>query len=363
MKILYIITRSQTGGAQAHVLELLRSCSERHDVVLATGEEGFLTEEARALRVPVYHLENLVRPIRPTTDARAVTEVYRLIRSLRPDVLHAHTAKAGLVGRIAAKAARVPAVFTAHGWQFAPRIPWSQRLLVAPSEWLTGYWSSHIITVCESDRLMARKLRVGSDERMTVVNYGIPDVAERADPCEADPPTLIMVARFAPQKAQDHLLRALAEVKAPFRLRFVGDGPLEAHARADAARLGLDDRVEFLGLRDDIPSLLAQASIFVLATNWEGLPISILEANRAGLPVIASDVAGVAEGVVDGMTGFVVPAGDDAALRDRILTLLVDAELRKKMGDAARRHYEERFTIDEMVSSTEKVYLAVSSAA
>jgi glycosyltransferase involved in cell wall biosynthesis len=209
---------------------------------------------------------------------------------------------------------------------------------------------------------MARKLRVGSDERMTVINYGIPDVAERADPCDADPPTLIMVARFVPQKDQARLLRALAGVNVPFRLRFVGDGPLEASVRADAKRLGLDDKVEFLGLRDDIPSLLAQASIFVLATNWEGLPISIIEANRAGLPVVASDVAGVAEGVVDGMTGFVVPAGDEVALRDRVVTLLLDTELRKKMGDAARRHYEERFTIEEMVNRTEEVYQAVHSS-
>ena len=115
-------------------------------------------------------------------------------------------------------------------------------------------------------------------------------------------------------------------------------------------------RVDFLGDRSDVPTLLANSQVFALGSNWEGLPISILEAMRAGLPVVASDVGGVREEVVEGQTGFLFPPGDVGAARDRIGSLLADPTLRNRMGAAGRRRYEELFSLEHMLEKTLAVY-------
>jgi len=152
------------------------------------------------------------------------------------------------------------------------------------------------------------------------------------------------------------MLRAIAGVERPARLSFVGDGPLLRSLKAEADQVGVADRVEFLGNRSDIPEILAQSHVFVLATKWEGFPLSILEAMRAGLPVIASNVGGVPEAVMEGKTGYVVDRGDADTFRDRLLALIADSALRRRMGNAGRRRYETNFTLDHMLRKTMAVY-------
>ncbi len=157
------------------------------------------------------------------------------------------------------------------------------------------------------------------------------------------------------------LLRAMAPVNLPFQLIFVGDGPTRSHLENEAARLGLADRTEFLGNRRDVAEILSGADIFALPTNWEGFPLSILEAMRSGLPVVASDVGGVAEAVADGETGFLTPSGSIAALRERITSLLTEPALRRRMGAAGRARYERDFTLSGMIEKTRNVYRSVSA--
>jgi glycosyltransferase involved in cell wall biosynthesis len=142
----------------------------------------------------------------------------------------------------------------------------------------------------------------------------------------------------------------------PFRLSLVGEGQKQTAVQALAKELGLSGRVDFLGARDDVSHILAKANVFVLTSNWEGLPISILEAMRAGLPVIASDVGGVREAVIDGESGFLVDRGNLILLRSRLQQLLSDSELRKKMGEAGRKCYLEHFTVERMLEATLRVY-------
>jgi glycosyltransferase involved in cell wall biosynthesis len=165
-----------------------------------------------------------------------------------------------------------------------------------------------------------------------------------------------MVARFAPQKNQSLLLDACAPLQIPFRLQFAGSGPTQPEIERKAERLGLRDRVEFLGDRSDISSVLAGASVFALATNWEGLPLSILEALRAGLPVVASDVGGVRETVLSGHNGFLVPRNDTAAFSYALESLLSDHQLRRRMAANSRRMFEEHFTVEQMLRKTFDFY-------
>nr|WP_297861133.1 glycosyltransferase [Meiothermus sp.] len=166
-----------------------------------------------------------------------------------------------------------------------------------------------------------------------------------------------MVARFAVPKDHGLLLQALADLQEqPWEVELIGDGPMQSLAEEQAARLGIGDRVRFLGARKDVAECLAQAHIFVLASNYEGFPLSILEAMRAGLPVVASNVGGVAEAVIDGETGFLVPRGDVHALRSRLAQLIENPQLRTQMGMAGRARYKAHFTLEQMLEKTLAVY-------
>lgn len=359
MHILYLITRAEMGGSQTHLLELLRGFRRDFRLSLATGEDGFLTEAARGLGVETFVLPNLVQPLDPLKDVKALKEVVQLLHRVKPDLIHCHTSKAGIVGRAAAKAAGVPAVFTAHTWSFADGTSRMWKLIGTPSERLAARFTTKIIAVSDSNRDLAIRQRVAPEYKIVTVHNGIPDTGYRAWPERGGVPRIVMVARFAPQKNQQQLLSALAEVELPFKLTFVGDGPTRLAAEQLAGELGLTPRVEFLGVRRDTEQILAASELFVLATNWEGFPITILEAMRAGLPVIATDVDGVREAVLDGQTGCLVPRGDTQALREKLILLLSDARLRGKLGAAGRSIYEREFTRPVMLDKIADVYRSV----
>lgn len=165
-----------------------------------------------------------------------------------------------------------------------------------------------------------------------------------------------MAARFNEQKDQHTLLRALARVPAGLQLDFAGSGPSLEACRALAHRLGVADRVAFLGDRHDVPDLLARAQGFVLSTHYEGLPLSIMEAMRAGLPVVATRVSGIPEEVLDGETGLLVPHRDVAALAGALGRLAAAPAVRQRMGEAGRQKFLREFTIERMLAETEGVY-------
>ncbi|MCL1818294.1 MAG: glycosyltransferase, partial [Spirochaetaceae bacterium] len=176
------------------------------------------------------------------------------------------------------------------------------------------------------------------------------------------PVRLVMVARFQKQKDHPTLLAALAEIKdAPWRLELIGDGPEMEKIQNRAEELGLAGRIEFSGQRRDIPERLKEADVFVLASQWEGFPRSILEAMRAGLPVIAADVGGCRESVMEGGTGHLVPKEDAGALREKLEELIYGEEKRQSMGKAGRARYEEEFTFEAMYAKTRAVYETVLS--
>lgn len=361
MRFLYLITRAEPGGAQVHLLHLLKAFRPRAKLHLAVGEDNdrFLVDEARALEVEVHELRHLVWPISPRKDLAALREVLALLRDIKPDLLHAHSSKAGFIGRLAARLVGVKSVFTAHGWAFTEGVSVGRRALAVSLEKLAGRIGDAVITVSEWDRGLALRYRVAPPERIFTVRNGVSDTPLRATPSR-HPPRLIMVARFASPKDQALLLRALASLKElPWSLDLVGDGPLLPQVKALAQTLSLSERVRFLGRRMDVDRLLAEAQIFVLVSNWEGLPLVVLEAMRAGLPVVASDVGGVGEAVVDGETGFLVPRGDGSLLKDRLRRLLADPGLRVQMGLAARKRYEEHFTVERMTEAVWGVYRRV----
>lgn len=360
MRVAYVITRSDViGGAHVHVRDLCRALIHLgHWTIVLVGGEGPFTEQLRRMGIPYQPLKWLGRPIHPFRDLAALLELCTVLSRIRPHLVSAHSSKAGFLGRLAARLLGIPAVFTVHGWAFTEGVPNSERMAYALAERLAGEWADRVITVSEYDYRLALRYRVVPPKKLVTVHNGVPDVPEslRAQP-QREPARLIMVARFEPQKDHATLLRALAKLQSMrWQLDLVGDGPLVEAVRRQAASLGIASRVAFWGARNDIPELLAKSQVFVLTSNWEGLPLTILEAMRAGLPVIASDVGGVREAVVDGETGFLVPRRGVEALHTRLQSLLANPELRLTMGTKGRIRYESHFTFNYMLARTLAVY-------
>jgi glycosyltransferase involved in cell wall biosynthesis len=360
VRIAYLVTRAAPiGGAQIHIRDLAAAVrAQGHAPTVITSGAGPFLDDLRAQQIPIVILKHLSVPIAPLRDLRALREIRTTMMELRPDLIAAHSSKAGVLGRLAGRSLRIPVVFTAHGWAFTPGVPALQASVYRQIERLMGPLTSKIITVSEFDRRLALDAHIVSGDRVVTVHNGIADVPARlrADPGRT-PVRLIMVARFGSQKDHSTLLHALAGLQdRSWELDLIGDGPLMTSVESLAARVGLRDRVRFLGQRRDVDQLLAQAQVSLLVTNWEGFPLSILESMRAGLPVVASLVGGIGESVRDGETGYLVPRGGVALLQDRIERLLADPTLRLRLGASGRTRYEQHFTLGHAVAKTLRVY-------
>lgn len=364
MNITYIVTRAHPiGGVQIHVRDLAVSLhAQGHRCTVVTGGTGLFVDMLRAERIPTILLRHLIVPIHPIHDALALGEIRTVLKDLRPDLVAAHSSKAGILSRIAGRMLGIPVILTAHGWNFTPGIGAVSAMMYRQIERLAGPLSSKIITVSEYDRQLALQAGIVREEKLVTVYNGMADVGPqlRARPGQS-PVRLVMVARFGAQKDHPTLLRALAGLlDQPWEIDLIGDGELMAQTQALAGELGLANRINFLGQRRDVDELLARAQLSILATNWEGFPLSILEAMRAGLPVVATEVAGIGESVEDGETGYLVPRGDVEVLQDRIRRLLTDAALRSRMGGSGRTRFEQHFTLPRFVQNTLAVYQEVA---
>lgn len=355
--IVQLITRGERGGAQVHVVELLKQAHARAGFHVVCGETGFLSDACAELGVPFHHVPELARAISPLRDLRACTSVAAILDRIRPDVLHAHTAKAGALGRVLGAMKRIPVVYTPHGFAFTERHAGLTRGLAWMAESALSFAPADIVAVSrnEADRAI-RSLRV------TVIPNGIQDYAIPVGNRGAGPPAIAMVARFADPKDHALLLRACAGIERPFRLALIGDGPLVARTRALAGELGLSSKVDFLGERSDVVALLPSFSIAALASRSESQPLCLVEAMRAGLPVVASAVGGVPEMVEDGVTGWLAPRGDAGGFAARLTALLDNADARQRMGQAGRARYESSFRAETMAVRLLSLYGTVIEA-
>lgn len=363
-KILYFITNGDLGGAQTHILHLASYLTQDFGINVAMGVKGPLWDALESRGIPVYHIPSLVREVSPSRDILCLHEVVKLFRTVKPDLISTHSSKAGILGRLAARLCGIPVIFTAHGWSFTEGLPESKRRAYIFAERIAARWATRIICVSEYDRQLAIKCGVGRPEQLITIHNGVPLLQdyELAKAGNGNPVRLIMVARFSKQKDYQLLFRALLEIKnnQAFEMYLVGDGPLFSQSKEMVQQMGLTDVVKFLGARKDVPALLAEAQIFVLISRWEGFPRSVLEAMRAGLPVIASDVGGTRESVIDGETGFLIPRGDVEILKDRLLKLINDPSLRVQMGNNGYRRFLSNFTFEHMLEETLKLYREIS---
>jgi glycosyltransferase involved in cell wall biosynthesis len=343
----FLVTLAETGGAQTYVASLLPALVETFDVAVAAHGDGPLREASQSAGARFVSLRHVRRPVRPWRDLLGLLELLRLLRQEHPHLVHVNSAKAAVLGRLAAGLAGIPIrVYTVHGWAFLAH----DGLAAAAYRWIErALRPLTTVTVCvsENERQAGLTARVCREETTIVIRNGVTTKALDAAKPRSARPRLVMVGRLQAPKDPITLVRALALVRAvDFEAVLVGEGPERAAVEDEIGRLGVGSSVRLLGERTDVAELLATADVFVLSTRSEGLPLSVLEAMAAGLPVIASNVGGIPELVVDGVSGVLVPPGDPNALAEAIEGLVQNPSLAHELGDAGRRRVVENFDLE-----------------
>lgn len=375
VRVLHVITRLVIGGAQENtLLTAARLDRARYEVTLASGPtagpEGSL-EDQIPRDIAFERIPELVRDPHPVRDVVALGRLYEVMRRGRFHIVHTHTTKAGLLGRVAARLARAPVVVhTPHGHAFHGYLnPVGSRALQRVERWLARR-TDRIICLTEAERQDHLLVRAGRPEQIEVIHSGV-DIGRfrQARARAATQPRGLLglpphgplvgcVARLVPVKGVQHLLEAVPRVRAAVpraTVVFVGDGPLRADLGRRAADLGLDGAAVFLGLRRDVAEIIAQCDVLVLPSLNEGMGRAAVEAFAAGRPVIGSRISGIQDVITDGETGLLVPPGDSDALARAIIRCLTDPALVTAMGRRAEGAAE-RFGIDSMIAQIDGLY-------
>jgi glycosyltransferase involved in cell wall biosynthesis len=382
VRVLRVIARLNMGGP-AHHVSLLSGLldPERYDTLLVHGEVG--RGEASLAAVADRHgavravVPGLRPELRPLGDLRALAGLVRHVRAFRPDIVHTHTAKAGVLGRLAAVLGGRPRpmiVHTYHGHVLEGYFGRIRNALYRGIERALGRASDRLLGVSQATVDDLVRLRIASRERFRVVPIGLDlepftmldseaGAAFRREAGADDGDVLLtFVGRLVPIKRVDVLLRAVAAARragAPVRLAVVGDGHLRPELEALTAELAIDDRVLFAGYRADVRPVAAACDIAVLSSDNEGTPVSLIEAGAAGRPAVSTAVGGVAE-VVRPETGRLVPAGDADALGAALGELSGDPDARAAMGAAARDHVVGRYSVERLLADVDDLYRELS---
>lgn len=358
MKIVQLITRFDTlGGAQTHVLEISKSLAkDGHEVYIlfSKGEEVFDLTEYK--NIHCIQLEYLIHNINIVQDYRSLVETKKIFKKIKPDLVALHSSKAGIIGRLAAASLNIPTVFTAHGWSFTEGISPLKRKIFSGIEKHVAKKTDYIITVSHYDENLARDYYIEPKYKMKTIHNGINDSMTNKNDPSSEVIKIIMVARFQAPKRQDLLLSAFSKIRDhESEILLVGDGENIDLVRNKSMELNLGNKVKFLGARKDVPQLLEQSNVFVLISEFEGLPISIIEAMACGIPVIASEVGGVSELISHGENGFLVK-NDELEISKYLKMLTENHDLRKLMGLNARKTYLEKFQFTKTYKETLEVY-------
>jgi glycosyltransferase involved in cell wall biosynthesis len=353
LKIVHVLTRLLRAGSEENTLHSCRSQRDAgHQVWLVHGDESDPAVARRAAEVAtVIEATELVHPISPMSDIRAVRRMAALFREIKPDVVHTHQSKAGILGRIAARMAGVPTIV--HGVHILPfvNVGLAQTAIYVGAERLCATFTDAFVNVSPSVRDTSMEYGIGAANQHFVA-YSAMDVERFKDPKPpadwrevlgvadgADkPPTVVMLAAFEPRKRHVEFVNALPEAFAglpDWRVVFAGEGAEMPAAKAAVAALGLADKVRFTGYRTDPEAIIALADVCVLASLREGLPRVLVQYAAAGKPSVVSALPGLEDVIADGVSAVVTPSADISAAASAVARLLADDEERGRLAAGA----------------------------
>lgn len=375
LRVLLIITGLATGGATNVVLDIASHFSNHPDftVDLLAGPippgRNDVTYLAKARGIRLIQIPSLVNQISPLTNLKAVADIRRIIVQGNYDIVHTHSSVAGIVGRLAARAAGGSAILHhVHGWGVNERMSQWVRWLYLTLERLSARLTDRLIVVSQTDIEKGLAYEIGCKAQYRLIYNGIPlekfrqpvDQAQVRAEIGASPTSKLvgMVGRLDEQKNPLDFIRAAAAVVKQYQevqFLLVGDGLLRSACEQLITELNLQKHFLLLGYRSDVHRLLPAFTITAMSSLWEGLPITFLESMSAGVPIVANDIDGARDVVIDGETGFLVPAHQPAQMAARLLTLLHDESLCQAMGQIARQR-SDYFSIQRMAEQIEVLY-------
>lgn len=388
IKVVHIITRLILGGAQENTLLTVEGLQKmgNYDVTLFTGPplgpEGSLIEEAKKRGIKLVIIESLRRNIHPWLDFKSFFTIYILLRKGGYHIIHTHSTKAGILARIASWNASVPIIIhTIHGLPFFPYQHRFMNFLALNLERIVALFTDRIITVCDVMAKKAHEAKVAPLDKFLTIYSGmelneflnIKENKELKKSLGIKDGELVVgkIARLFELKGHRFLLKSAAEIISQFpnvKFLFVGDGILKDELKKQALELGIKDKVIFTGLvpREKIPDYISIMDILVHVSLREGLAKAIPQAFACGKPVVAFGIDGANEIIGDGKNGFLIPPPDipekkwrnyeSTRLSSRILTLLQDENLRKKMGEEGKKVVDPIFKVEYMVESINALY-------
>jgi len=370
IKLLYIITKLELGGAQKQLLSLIRGLDkEKFSPFLFTAKSGLLLADALSIpELTIRKSQFLERNINPLKDTLSLIEIYWFIKKNNVEIVHTHSSKAGILGRLATRLAKVKIiVHTVHGWPFNECQPGLLRKLYIELEKFAAQFTHKLIVVSDYDKQIGLKNNIGTEIKYGLMRYGIDydlfnskekNIREELGIKENE---LVVtdISCFKPQKCPSDFIKLAYLAGKEFssaKFILVGDGILRKYAEKLIFKLNLQKQVILTGWRKDIHAILSATDVLVLTSLWEGLPIVVLEAMAAKKPVIATHTGGVKEVIAEDKTGFLVPRHDIKKMSEKLVTLLRNEALRKQMGEAAKNNLGYNFTLENMVKYNQDLY-------
>lgn len=376
ISVLHIITRLIVGGAQENTLFTARYLDHniyRVEVLSGkqTGSEGSLIEEGLFHHITIHFISELVRQINPVLDFIALWKIFHLIWQKHYTIVHTHSSKAGILGRLAAKIAGVPIiVHTIHGWSFHEHMHPIKRKVYILLERFCARFTNALIVVTELDRQKGLLAKIGNPKQYHLIRSAIP--LSDFDPQKVDRSltrlqlglphevsVLGTVGRFSAQKNPLEWIKVaqlVSQVIPDCWFLMVGDGPLRQQAEEILEDMKLSRRTILTGIRRDIPALLSAMDVFLLTSRWEGLPRVISQAMSMGLPVVATSVDGSKELIQTGVNGFLCPPGDLDCLSQSCIELLQNRELQQAFSKAGQTTVKQDFDLSQMIAQIDSLY-------
>lgn len=371
-KVLYVITKSNFGGAQRYVYDLATNLPEsKFDVLVATGGSGTLVQKLQEKGVRTIPLFSLTRDVNASSDFSAFVELLKLFKNERPDVVHLNSAKAGGVGALAARFANVPnIIFTAHGWAFNEERPLFERILIKLFSWITVILSHKTIAV--SDAIARNMSWPFAASKISVIknSIGTTQLYSRAEARELlsnishtiIPQNALIVGTIAelhPSKGLKYSIEAAAALiknNPDIYYLILGDGQEKEKISSLIKDHKLEGRVLLLGFVNDAARYLKAFDCFVLPSITEGMGYVLLEAGLAKLPVVATNVGGIPEVITHNETGLLVPSRDVAAITKALENIFQSESFREDIGNALYKKVTHDFVLDNMIQKTTELY-------
>ncbi len=369
-KIAIIITKLELGGAQKIALSLCKNINkDNFDIFLICGCGGMLDEEARH-DTQVFFVKDLVRELNPIKDIKALLAIYKILKKEKPDIVHTHSSKAGILGRIAAKMAGIKYIIHAiHGFAFNDYQNKMKKYFYIFLEKICAKISDILIVECEQTKLKGLKYNIGKKEKYIKIplglnldefkNYSQGKMLRKELSIKDDELLVSTIGPFKPQKnLSDFIKIANIVIKTNNKIKFAiaGDGDLRKNLENLITDLNLENSVFLLGWRRDIPNILYSSDIFLMTSLWEGMPVVSINTLYCGIPMIVNAVDGQIDLINDGVNGYLIKPFDIKTAAEKVLLLASNKNLRENISLKAKASIDETYSTEYMIKQHEKLY-------